>query len=254
MIVFRLKYVLTKFHKISAGKVFWGHFFGYLVGQVTPGKLGYFSASYAFKKDNIPVSFSSSVLLLSQLVSFIVQMILAGFSVLYLASSLEVTGLIYMVLILGWTFVAIAITLIFLKYGMWKFTGLVKRLPLGIKILKFTNNLNRDFTQIKRYVPILFIISLFTWIIAGISWWTFGKALNINLPFFAYLLLNPLISSLTFFPITPAGIGIAEAGNVLIFSYLGIGAEKGLIFILLDRSINLIISLLVLKILISKKF
>jgi uncharacterized membrane protein YbhN (UPF0104 family) len=66
-------------------------------------------------------------------------------------------------------------------------------------------------------------------------------------------LINPLISSLTFFPITPAGIGIAEAGNVLIFSYLGILPEKGFIFMLLDRSINLIISLLGLKILVSKK-
>ena len=254
MIVFRIKYVLAKFHNISNRKVFWSHFFGYMMGQITPGKLGYLTMSYIFKKDNIPVSLSSSTLILSQLVSFIVQMILAGFCVFYLASAIGATGIIYMVLIFGWVLISIIITLVFLKYGAWKFTGLIKRLPKGIKILNFTNSLNRDFTQIKRYTPAIFIITLFTWIVSGVSWWAFGKALNINLPFFAYILLNPLISSLTFFPITPAGIGIAEAGNVLIFSYLGIGAEKGFIFILLDRSINLIISLLGLKTLMSKKF
>ena len=254
MIVFRIKYVLAKFHKIPTKKVFWGHFFGYLMGQITPGKLGYLTMSYVFKKDNIPTSLSSSTLILSQLVSFITQMILAGFCVLYLASAVETTGIIYMLLILGWVFDSIIIMLIFLKYGTWKLTGLIKRLPKGIKILNFIDSLNRDFTQIKRYTPVIFIITLLTWIISGIGWWAFGKALNINLPFFAYMLLNPLISSLTFFPITPAGIGIAEAGNVLIFSYLGIGAEKGFIFILLDRSINLIISLLGLKTLMSKKF
>jgi uncharacterized protein (TIRG00374 family) len=210
--------------------------------------------SYAFKKDKIPVSLASSTLIMSQLVSFIVQMILSGFCVIYLVSTVGKTGLIYIMLILGWVLASIIITLMFLKYGTWKFTGLIKRLPKGIKILNFTNSLNRDFTQIKRYVPAIFIITLINWLVSGISWWAFGKALNVSLPFIAYVLLNPFISSLTFFPITPSGLGVAEAGNVLIFSYLGIGAEKGFILILLERSINLIVSLLGLKILLSKKF
>ncbi len=254
IIVSRIKYVLGKFHKLSTKKVFWSHFFGYLIGQITPGKLGYFSMAYAFKKDKISYSLSSSVLLFSQLISFVIQMILAGFSVIYLASAMETTGIIYMLLMLGWVLNVIILTLLFLKYGAWKFTGLIKRLPKGMKLLNFINGLNRDFSDIKRYAPVIFILTLFTWIIGGIGWWAFGRALNVDLPFFVFILLNPLISSLTFFPITPGGLGIAEAGSVLIFSYLGIAAEKGFIFMLLDRSINLIVSLLGLKILLSKKF
>lgn len=254
MIVFRIKYVLGKFYDLSTKKVFWSHFFGYLIGQITPGKLGYFSMAYAFKKDNIPYSLSSSVLILSQLVSFIIQIILAGFSVIYLASAVETTGIIYMLLMLGWVLNVIILTLLFLRYGTWKFTGLIKILPKGKKLLNFINNLSRNFTDIKRYAPGIFVLTLFTWMVSGIGWWAFGKALNVNLPMFVYILLNPLISSLTFVPITPGGLGIAEAGSVLIFSYLGVGAEKGFIFILLDRSINLIISMLGLKVLLSKKF
>jgi len=254
IIVSRIKYVLGKFYKISTKKVFWSHFFGYLIGQITPGKLGYFSMAYAFKKDKIPYPLSTSVLLLCQLVSFTIQMILAGFCVIYLASAVETTGIIYMLLILGWVLDVIVLTLLFLKYGTWKFTGLIKRLPKGMKLLKFINSLSRDFSDIKRYVPVIFILTFFSWIAGGISWWAYGMALGVDLPFFVYILLNPLISSLTFIPITPGGIGIAEAGNVLIFSYLGIGAEKGFIFMVLDRAINLIISLLGLKVLLSKKF
>jgi len=120
--------------------------------------------------------------------------------------------------------------------------------------LKFINGLSRDFTDIKRYAPGVFILTLFTWLIGGMSWWAFGKALDIDLPVFAYVLLNPLISSLTFVPITPGGIGIAEAGSVLIFSYLGVLPEKGFILMLLESAGNLIVSLLGLKILLSKKF
>lgn len=254
IIIFRIKYILVKFHDISTKKVFWYHFFGYLMGQITPGKFGYLTMSYALKKENISTSLSSSVLILSQLVSFITQMILSGICVIYLASVIESTGIIYMILIVGWILASIILTLLFMKYGTWKFTGLIKKLPKGGKILDFMNGLSRDLSDVKRYTPVIFILTLFCWIISGIGWWAFGKALNINLPIFAYILLNPLMSSLTFIPITPGGIGIAEAGNVLIFSYLGFGAEKGFIIMLLDRAINLIVSLLGLKILLSKKF
>ncbi len=254
LIVYRIKYVLDKFHEISTKKVFWAHFFGYLIGQITPGKLGYFSLAYAFKGDKIPYSLSSSVLILSQLISFIIQMVLAGIAVIYLASAIETTGMIYILLMLGWVLDAIILTILFLKYGTWKFTGLIKRLPKGKKLLKFVNSMSRDFTDIKRYSPGIFIITFLTWVIGGMCWWAIGRALDVNLPVFVFILLNPLISSLTFVPITPGGIGIAEAGSVLIFSYLGVGAEKGFIFFILDRSINLIISLLGLKILLSKKF
>jgi len=254
IIVSRIKYVLGKFHKLSTKKVFWSHFFGYLIGQITPGKLGYFSMAYAFKKDRIPYSLSSSVLVLSQLISFIIQMIFSGICVIYLASAVETTGIIYMLLILGWVLNVIILTLLFLKYGTWKFTGIIKRLPKGMKLLNFINSLSRDFTDIKRYVPVIFILTLFCWLIGGIGWWAIGIGLDMDLPFFVFMLLNPLISSLTFFPITPGGLGIAEAGSVLVFSYLGILPEKGFILMLLDRSINLIISLLGLKILLSKKF
>ena len=254
IIVYRLKYVLGKFHQLSTKKVFWSHFFGYLIGQITPGKLGYFSLAYIFKKDKIPYSLSSSTLILCQLISFIIQMILAGFCVIYLASAVETSGMIYMLLVLGWVLYVIILTLLFLKYGTWKFTGLIKRLPKGMKLLNFINGLSRDFTDIKSYIPVIFILTLFSWLVGGISWWTYGMAFNVELPFFVYILLNPLMSSLTFIPLTPGGIGIAEAGNVLVFSYLGIAPEKGFIFMLLDRFINLIISLLGLKILLSKKF
>jgi len=254
IIVSRIKYVLGKFHDISTKKVFWSHFFGYLIGQITPGKLGYFSLAYLFKKDKIPYSLSSSVLILSQLISFIIQMILAGICVIYLASAVETTGIIYMLLMLGWVLDVIVLTLLFLKYGTWKFTGLIKRLPKGIKLLNFINSLSRDFTDIKRYAAAIFILTLFTWTIAGISWWAFGVALGIDLPLFVFILISPLISSLTFFPLTPGGLGIAEAGSVLVFSYLGVLPEKGFILMLLDRAINLLVSMLGLKILLSKKF
>ena len=158
IIVFRIKYVLGKFHDLSTKKVFWSHFFGYLMGQITPGKLGYFSLAYLFKKDKIPYSLSSSVLILSQLVSFIVQMIFAGFCVIYLASAVETTGIVYMLLILGWVLDVIILTLLFMKYGTWKFSGLIKRLPKGMKLLNFINGLNRDFSGIKRYAPGVFIL------------------------------------------------------------------------------------------------
>ena len=253
-VILKIRYVLNKFHKISIKKIFWYHFFGYLMGQITPGKVGYLTISYALKKDKVPVSLSSSILILAELVSFTIAMILGGICIIYLASIIGTTGIIYMILIFGWIFGVVITILLFMKYGTWKFSGLIKKLPKGIKILDFVNSLNRDFHDVKPYIPVVAVLTFLSWMISGIGWWAFGRALDVNLPIFVYILLNPFISSLTFIPITPSGLGVAEAGNVLTFSYLGIGAEKGFIFMLLDRSIVLLMSLMGLKVLLSKKF
>jgi len=50
---------------------------------------------------------------------------------------------------------------------------------------------------------------------------------------YSYILIHPLAASLSFIPITPAGLGIQETGIVLILLVFGIAPETGLILSLL---------------------
>jgi len=253
-IIYRLKYILNKFHKMPYNKIFWLHFFGYIIGQFTPGKVGYLSIAYMFKKEKIPYSFSTSILIFGQFMSLIVQVILASFGVIYLViiKSIHIGGIIFVVLAVGWIFVLSVGIILFFKFGASRLK-FIKRFPYGKKMFKFLNSMDRDFSKVKSLIPTVFIITLFTWLMSGLGWSAIGTSLGMDIPPLSYILLNPLIASLTFIPISPSGIGFAEAGSVLIFSLLGVQPERGFIVMILDRSIGLLISLLGLRIIFSKK-
>jgi uncharacterized protein (TIRG00374 family) len=254
IIIYRLKYILKKFHKVSYKDLFWFHFFGYAIGQLTPGKLGYFSVAYLLKKQKIPYSFSTSVLIFAQFMSLVVQLILAGFGILYLILMKGVTleSIVYFILGLGWLLGLSIGIFLFFKHGPSKLK-FIKRFPYGEKIFGLMGKLDRDFSKVKPMIPKIFIISLFLWLMSGLAWAAIGTSLGINIPIISYTVLNPLITSLTFIPISPSGMGFAEGGSVLIFSFLGVQMEKAFLLMILDRSINLFLSTLGLKIFFSKK-
>jgi len=254
LIIYRLKYILNKFYKIPYGKLFWFHFFGYTIGQFTPGKVGYLSLAYLFKKEKIPYSLSSSILILAQVMSLIVQVIFASFGLLYLIllKSVDISGIIFIILALGWIFFLSIGILLFFRFGTSKLK-FIKKLPYGEKMFKLLESVDRNFSKVKSMLPAIFIMTVFMWVLSGLGWAAIGTSLGINLPYPSYMLLNPLITSLTFVPISPSGIGFAEVGSVLILSLLGVQPERGFILMILDRSINLLIGLLGLKIVFSKK-
>jgi len=245
---------LGKFHKISYKDLFWFHFFGYAIGQLTPGKLGYFSVAYLLKKQKISYSFSTSVLIFAQFMSLTVQVILASFGIFYLIlmKGVDLGGIIYVILALGWISVLSVGIVLFFKYGPSRLK-FIKKFPYGEKIFGMMGNLDRDFSKVKPMISTVFIITLVMWLISGLAWYFIGMSLGMDISIISYILLNPLISSSTFIPISPSGMGIAEAGSVLIFSFLGVQMEKAFVLMILDRSINLFIGLLGLKIFFSKK-
>ena len=93
----------------------------------------------------------------------------------------------------------------------------------------------------------ILILYFIGWFFAALQWFYLGKALGIELPFFVFFLLHPLISILMFVPLTPAGFGVMEGGMVLVFSLLGISATIGFAFSVLVRVSILLVDLIGLK-------
>ena len=84
-------------------------------------------------------------------------------------------------------------------------------------------------------IPIL-ILTIISWIVKGIEWYFYALALNITqVSFIGFFLLHPLITALSFVPITPSGIGFQEGGIVGIFYLLGVPTDSSVVFALLAR-------------------
>ncbi len=52
-----------------------------------------------------------------------------------------------------------------------------------------------------------------------------------------YFLIHPLVTALSFIPLTPSGLGFQEGGIVGVFYLLGIDLEVGLAFAILARTL-----------------
>ena len=85
------------------------------------------------------------------------------------------------------------------------------------------------------------------WIFAALQWYFLGKAIGIEISFFSFFLLHPLISILMFVPLSPAGLGLMEGGIILVFSFFGISPALGMAFSVLVRVSILVVDIIGLK-------
>jgi uncharacterized protein (TIRG00374 family) len=79
-------------------------------------------------------------------------------------------------------------------------------------------------------------LTLLSWFVKGLEWYFIGLSLNITqISFTGFFLLHPLITALSFVPITPSGIGFQEGGIAGVFYLLGVKADVSVVFALLAR-------------------
>ena len=81
----------------------------------------------------------------------------------------------------------------------------------------------------------LLLLTILAWVLTGFRWVFIGYAFGLDLPIIAYLLLQPLITLVSFIPITIGGLGLLEGGVVKALNLLGVSEGKALAFVLGDR-------------------
>ena len=78
----------------------------------------------------------------------------------------------------------------------------------------------------KRYFLFFFFLNILNWIILETSTFFIGLSLGINIHYFYYLAILPLVTLISQIPITIGGLGTREASLIGFFGLLGIGATK----------------------------
>jgi uncharacterized membrane protein YbhN (UPF0104 family) len=115
------------------------------------------------------------------------------------------------------------------------------------KIYNFIKIMQQQGQKTIPIIHIIILISIANTIVKGLEWYAFGIAVGINFnlpydPLVIFIVLQALISALQFVPTpTIAGFGLAEGGAAASMMLLGISAELGVAFLLLNRAITTII-------------
>jgi uncharacterized protein (TIRG00374 family) len=252
LLAMRLSYLLKKIgHKIRFKNVFLSHMAGMIIGDITPGRSGYFlTPTILKKKGGIPITEGMACIFAPQGIEFILKVGGAIAAIIYLSlySNIEENTIIYagigsaILLIVG-------ILMLMISWNNERMTSkFLGKIPF---LNKFTENLSSFKDRsilIRDSLNIILLLYFVGWIFAALQWYLLGKAIGINnISLFAFFLLHPLITILMFVPLTPAGFGLMEWVIILVFSLFGISSALGMAFSVLVRVSILGVDLIGLK-------
>lgn len=247
----RLNYLLTMIgYKIKFQTVFLSHMGGMIIGDITPGRSGYFLTPPILKKNaGIKIIDGMACIFAPQGIEFILKVGGAIAAIFYISTLSDINrDLLISVGIGAVLLLVVGISMVTIS---WRNENMILKFICKLPFLKrFTEKLlffKERSIQIKRSINAILILYMIGWLFAGLQWFYLGKALGIEISFFAFFLLHPLITILMFVPISPAGLGLMEGGIILVFSLFGVLPAMALAFSVLVRISMLLVDLIGLK-------
>jgi uncharacterized protein (TIRG00374 family) len=239
VVAYRFKMLIDFKVKTSYKNVFWANLYGMLMGEVTPGKSGYFLCVLPLERKGVKKRISLSCLIIIQVMDFILRGAIGIFAVIYFTLYLQAIPLSestwYIVISVG------LIVLFLSGFYVLMYTSLPARIlkrfnfPQKERMLSGLDILHDTRKATRTRIWEILILTILAWVLTGFRWVFIGYAFGLNLPIIAYLLLQPLITLVSFIPITIGGLGLLEGGVVQALKFLGVSEGKALAFVLGDR-------------------
>ena len=218
---------------------------GMLASDFTPARSGYFAVPVMLKDRKIPLASGLSSILGIQSVEFLVKMLGGAMAVAYLTSKVHLSTDLYLLSIFGVILMLLGSGIIAL--AMWSSSAArllwhSSKIPLigslMKKLLGKISEFQRESQKVKNVIHEIAIITIASWIFKGLEWYFIGLALGIDtVSWLGYFLIHPLITALSFIPLTPSGLGFQEGGVVGVLFLLGVDLKVGLAFAILARTL-----------------
>ncbi len=211
------------------------HMCGMILSAPTPGRLGYYYTAYSLsKKTKHSTSENIGYLTIIQGLSFLVKVFLCIIAIIYFSSFILPSLMNYFIII------SVFPVLFFIGIILMLYTKLLNKILRKITLLshleKYIENMQKAVrTLTKKKILIILFLQFVGWSIIGFQWLLVAKALNINIELPKTLMLQPLLTSIMFIPLTPSGIGVAESGSAILFNIIGFSSAIGVTFLLLQR-------------------
>ncbi|MFH0922690.1 MAG: lysylphosphatidylglycerol synthase transmembrane domain-containing protein [Candidatus Micrarchaeota archaeon] len=231
MSAFRIKHLLGELAKeIPFSKVFLSHMSAMLLSDVTPGRVGYSYLVLRLRKYGLRGGNSTKVLGVVLASDFFVRALLVIASV-YLFSQFLLTGVILAVF-------SLCFLALFFKRIAW-FEKLLAKIPsvgarlAGAYAMIFEHTVSK--TGLLASVGISFIGSIlrgFAWLFIAISMGATGNPID-------FAVLCALLTSVSFIPVSIAGLGVQESIGAWLFSLVvGWSFGQATAFMLLVRVVE----------------
>lgn len=228
-------------HDVPYRDMLMHHFSAMILGDVTPGKIGYFGMILMLR-DRVPGRDAISVLTVSQIMDFIMKIV--GTITFFLIMSHALLGGNQNILLAG-IFLVAALTVVACLL-LWSEKSLrVLRLFDGIgfvkRILNILEGVQESSHKLKPMLLVSFIISVLGWILVGGQWYFLGLSVGLLQPYWFFFLLQSVISTVAFIPVSLGGMGIQESAGIAVLLLMGFGYTRAFVFNILTRGVCIIV-------------
>ena len=219
-------------------------FGGQLLSDITPARSGYFLTSFILNRiDGTSHSSGMACVVTTGAMNFLVKASLSLISLAYLVRILPISPTVMNSLIIGISILAAGgIGLLALLWGkhLPGFLDKFKKIPIAGKLISriadVLNNLQEEAGKARGSLTLVASLILLSIIANSMALYFISKSLELNSPtFLDFMIITPLVSAFSFVPITIAGLGIQEAGYVILLGLLGVSIEKAVAFTLVNR-------------------
>jgi len=235
--------------KIKFFKILLYHTYGMLFANFTPAKSGYTLISYPLKVNSFPVTKTFSTFFIGQLYDFALRIPIAIIGVIFLFIDTNSTNYLWLGIIGLLLLVVLSVaSYVFASGKLFKIEKLfTKRLT---KIGDFIRKYKEQFKKVSlKQSVLLTVLTALGWIAFAFKWYFISFSINYRISFIDSGFLLPLIFIISFLPISLAGLGFVESG--VIFLYIiryptldrDLLGSVGLTFMLIERIINLVVTL-----------
>jgi uncharacterized protein (TIRG00374 family) len=241
----RLKRILAHLgNKIRFRIAFLSHMSGMLLSDFTPGRSGYLYVAFALNRKGVSMPKGIAAITSTYIYDLLFKISLAIVAVYYFYATitgLPVGYILYLIVILFFLIIA--------GYFLIMYPGQVLQdICQRNTYLKYILDLGEQSRAIQKISPYIISVSFIGWIFRGLEWYFVARAIGgMSVTLLDSLLLNPLLTILSLIPITPAGLGIQEAGIVGLLTLLGVSLAAATAFAFLTRFMEIIIDLIGLK-------
>jgi uncharacterized protein (TIRG00374 family) len=212
---------------------------GFFLSLLTPGRIGDLARAL-YLRDRMPAGSALSTVIVDRLIDIVIILLLSLFSVIGFAY-------LFGIVVVPPEIVLAIMAVFFLSAGFFmrkKYATLVLRPFYNMFIpprLKETFRLNfrsfyaslKELRNSKLNLMLSVTLGFANWLISIATGYFIALSLGINVPFFFFILLIPMLSLIELLPISVSGIGTRDAGAIFLFSFYSVSAEPAVAFSLL---------------------
>lgn len=238
----RLFWLLKKLgYRIPYYQILLSHFTSMILGDVTPGKVGYFGLVLLLEE--VKAEDTLSVLTIGQIMDFLMKIvgtvvfaaILSGillheYQAVLIAGITVVSALTLIAGLLIWSERSLKLLSIFSFGALKKLTNLIEGIQASTSRLK---------SELLKAL----LISIAGWVFVGAQWYLIFLALlpETKLSFLYFLLLQSVVSTIAFIPLSLGGTGLQESAIVAILRISEVGYTPAFAFGILVRGMSMLV-------------